>query len=87
MNAPSDIWDCDIHPYLHSSADLEPWLSRQWIEHQRNYGSLRQTPLVTGSSYHKSQPNAGRRDAYPPAGGTYFKRAPRPAGAQINAFL
>jgi predicted TIM-barrel fold metal-dependent hydrolase len=69
MNAPSGIWDCDIHPYLRSPADLEPWLPKQWIEHQREYGSLRQTPLVTGSSYHKSQPNAGRRDAYPPGGG------------------
>ncbi len=69
MTAPTGIWDCDIHPYLRSLADLEPWLSQQWIEHQRDYGSLRQTPLVTGSSYHKSQPNAGRRDAYPPEGG------------------
>jgi uncharacterized protein len=63
------IWDCDIHPYLRSPADLEPWLSKQWIEHAREYGTLRQTPLVNGSAYHKSQPNAGRRDAYPPEGG------------------
>ncbi len=63
------IFDCDIHPYLRSSADLEPWLSREWIDHAREYGALRQTQYVTGAPYHKSQPNAGRRDAYPPEGG------------------
>ena len=63
------IADCDIHPAVRSMADLEPWLSKQWIDHFRTYGALRQTHYVSGAPYHKSQPNASRRDAYPPEGG------------------
>ena len=63
------IADCDIHPAVRSMADLEPWLSTRWIEHFRTYGALRNTHYVTGAPYHKSQPNASRRDAYPPEGG------------------
>ena len=69
MQRPADIVDCDIHPAVRSMADLEPWLDRQWIDHYRTYGALRQTHYVTGAPYHKSQPNASRRDAYPPEGG------------------
>jgi predicted TIM-barrel fold metal-dependent hydrolase len=63
------IADCDIHPAVRSMADLEPWLSTRWIEHFRTYGALRNTHYVAGAPYHKSQPNASRRDAYPPEGG------------------
>ena len=69
MERATDIVDCDIHPAVRSMADLEPWLERRWIEHYRTYGALRQTHYVTGAPYHKSQPNASRRDAYPPEGG------------------
>jgi len=69
MDRPADIVDCDIHPAVRSMADLEPWLEKRWIEHYRTYGALRQTHYVTGAPYHKSQPNASRRDAYPPEGG------------------
>jgi hypothetical protein len=63
------IADCDIHPTVRSMAELEPWLSRQWIDHFKTYGALRNTQYVSGAPYHKSQPNASRRDAYPPEGG------------------
>ncbi len=63
------IADCDIHPAVKSMADLNPWLSSQWIEHFKTYGALRNTHYVSGATYHKSQPNASRRDAYPPEGG------------------
>jgi len=69
MDRPADIVDCDIHPAVRSMADLEPWLEKKWIEHYKTYGALRQTHYVTGAPYHKSQPNASRRDAYPPEGG------------------
>ena len=69
MQRPADIVDCDIHPAVRSMADLEPWLERRWIEHYKTYGALRQTHYVSGAPYHKSQPNASRRDAYPPEGG------------------
>ncbi len=63
------IADCDIHPSVKSMANLEPWLSKQWIEHFRSYGALRNQHYASGAAYHKSQPNASRRDAYPPDGG------------------
>lgn len=66
---PAGIIDCDIHPSPRSSADLEPWLERRWIEHLRTYGALRATHYSVGAPYHKSQPNASRRDAWPPEGG------------------
>ena len=69
MERPADIVDCDIHPAVRSIADLEPWLDRAWVDHYRTYGALRHTHYVTGAPYHKSQPNASRRDAYPPEGG------------------
>ncbi len=69
MSEAGGIYDCDIHPAVRSMADLEPWLERRWVEHFREYGALRQTHYVTGAPYHKSQPNASRRDAYPPEGG------------------
>ena len=65
----TNIADCDIHPTVRSAADLEPWLSREWIEHYRTYGAIRAQHYPTGAAYHKSQPNASRRDAYPPEGG------------------
>jgi hypothetical protein len=65
----ADIVDCDIHPSVRSMADLEPWLSRQWIDHFKTYGALRTQHYVAGAGYHKSQPNASRRDAWPPEGG------------------
>ncbi|TIQ75966.1 MAG: amidohydrolase, partial [Mesorhizobium sp.] len=65
----SGVADCDIHPSVKSMADLHPWLSSKWIEHFKSYGSLRNQHYVTGAAYHKSQPNASRRDAYPPEGG------------------
>src|SRR3569833_1539746 len=69
MEKLTNIADCDIHPAVKSMADLEPWLSRKWIEHFRTYGALRNQHYTSGGGYHKSQPNASRRDAYPPDGG------------------
>jgi predicted TIM-barrel fold metal-dependent hydrolase len=65
----TNIVDCDIHPAVRSMADLEPWLSRRWIDHFKTYGALRNQHYPSGAGYHKSQPNASRRDAYPPEGG------------------
>jgi predicted TIM-barrel fold metal-dependent hydrolase len=63
------IYDCDIHPAVRSMADLEPWLEHRWIEHFRTYGAIRNQHYMSGAAYHKSQPNASRRDAWPPEGG------------------
>jgi predicted TIM-barrel fold metal-dependent hydrolase len=67
--APRDIVDCDIHPAVRSMDDLNPWLEKRWIDHFREYGAIRNQHYMAGGGYHKSQPNASRRDAYPPEGG------------------
>jgi predicted TIM-barrel fold metal-dependent hydrolase len=69
IDKPANIVDCDIHPAVRSMADLEPWLEQRWIAHFREYGALRNQHYTSGAGYHKSQPNASRRDAYPPEGG------------------
>src|SRR5580693_8303983 len=57
------IIDCDIHPSLHSRADLNPFLSKRCQEHLKTYGDHLRTP------YPRSSPLIARRDAWPPTGG------------------
>jgi len=63
------IADCDIHPYTRSKAAFDPWLPARWREHVSQFGSPRRLGMEKGPAYPKSQPNAARRDAYPPEGG------------------
>jgi predicted TIM-barrel fold metal-dependent hydrolase len=63
------IADCDIHPAVRSQEDLNPWLSRRWQAHLAEFGAGRRLGMQNGPAYPKGQPNASRRDAYPPEGG------------------
>ncbi len=63
------IADCDIHPAQRTSRDLDPWLPAQWRDHVAIFGAGRRLGILSGPAYPKSQPNASRRDAYPPEGG------------------
>ena len=63
------IADCDIHPAIRRESDLHPWLPARWREHIATFGISRRLGMHTGPAYPKSQPNASRRDAYPPEGG------------------
>ncbi len=63
------VADCDIHPATRSDKDLHPWLSRHWIEHIAQFGKPARHGWASGPAYPKGQPNASRRDAYPPEGG------------------
>ncbi len=63
------IADCDIHPASRTPHDLDPWLSQRWRDHAAQFGLLRRLGMEQGPAYPKSQPNASRRDAYPPEGG------------------
>jgi predicted TIM-barrel fold metal-dependent hydrolase len=64
------IADCDIH---HSPRDgmkgLYPYLEARWREHLEVFGSLPRQAFQNGPAYPKSQPDASRRDAWPPEGG------------------
>jgi predicted TIM-barrel fold metal-dependent hydrolase len=63
------IADCDIHPAMRNISDLDPWLPAKWREHLATFGGGRRLGMEAGPAYPKSQPNASRRDAYPPEGG------------------
>jgi predicted TIM-barrel fold metal-dependent hydrolase len=63
------VADCDIHPATRTDRDLHPWLARRWIDHIAEFGRPARHGWATGPAYPKGQPNASRRDAYPPEGG------------------
>ena len=63
------VADCDIHPATRTERDLHPWLERRWIEHMAQFGRPARHGWAVGPAYPKAQPNASRRDAYPPEGG------------------
>ena len=67
--ANTAIADCDIHPARKSLKDLYPYLARRWHEHLEAYGKHPYQGMMEGPPYPKAQPNASRRDAYPPEGG------------------
>ena len=60
--------DCDIHPQRRSDKDLHPFLEQRWIEHMQMFGSRPRQAYQAGPAYPKGQPNAARRDAWPPGG-------------------
>jgi len=63
------VADGDIHPARQGPKDYHPWLSQRWQAHLDEYGSPARQGWQVGPAYPKSQPNASRRDAYPPEGG------------------
>lgn len=64
------IADCDIHPSPKALATgVYPFLEPRWQRHMETYGLLYRQGFSTGPAYPKGQPDAARRDAYPPDGG------------------
>lgn len=70
------IADCDIHPRPAGvgiggvSKSLYPYLSQRWIEHVEAFGITYRQPWEKGAAYPKNQPQACRRDAFLPDGGS-----------------
>jgi predicted TIM-barrel fold metal-dependent hydrolase len=62
------IIDVDIHPKS-SIEDLRPYLSNRWWDHLHTYGTRARQGFLSGYPYPKSQPQASRRDSWPPGGG------------------
>ena len=63
------IADCDTHPVLPKLSDLDRWLPQRWRDYVATYGmSQRQGHQNGVNPYPKAQPNAARRDAWPPGG-------------------
>lgn len=63
------IADCDIHPALKDPKDLHPYLAQRWRDHMDTYGLIPRHQYLAGPAYPKGNPDASRRDAYPPEGG------------------
>jgi len=70
------IADGDIHPRPAGvgiggfSKLLYPYMSKQWVEHVQAFGITYRQPWEKGSAYPKGQPQAARRDAWTPGGGS-----------------
>ena len=62
------IIDVDIHPKA-SIEDLRPFLAKRWWDHLETYGARTRQGFAKGFPYPKSQPQASRRDSWPPGGG------------------
>ena len=63
------VADCDIHPSVKSQRDLYPFLEARWQRHLETYGAIPRQGFASGPAYPKGQPDACRRDAWPPSGG------------------
>jgi predicted TIM-barrel fold metal-dependent hydrolase len=64
------IADGDIHPYPRDiRKEVYPFLEARWQRHLETYGTLPRQGYQSGPAYPKGQPDASRRDAYPPGGG------------------
>jgi predicted TIM-barrel fold metal-dependent hydrolase len=64
------IADCDIHPSPKSmEREVYPFLERRWQLHYETYGARPRQGFANGPAYPKGNPDASRRDAYPPGGG------------------
>jgi predicted TIM-barrel fold metal-dependent hydrolase len=63
------IADCDIHQSpKQGMRGLFPYLEARWRTHLETFGPLPRQAFQAGPAYPKSQPDASRRDAWPPDG-------------------
>src|SRR5580693_8795434 len=69
VKAKTAIADGDIHPARATRTELYPFLAKRWHSHLETYGKHVYQGMMEGPPYPKAQPNASRRDAYPPEGG------------------
>ena len=67
-NSKLKIVDVDIHPKS-SVEDLKPYLSKRWWDYLQTYGARQRQGYLKGFAYPKMQPQASRRDSWPPDGG------------------
>ena len=63
------IADCDIHHSPREFSMLYRYLEPRWREHLEQFGQRARQGNYSGPQYPKSQPDASRRDAWPPGGG------------------
>jgi predicted TIM-barrel fold metal-dependent hydrolase len=69
VSVKTAIADCDIHPARATSDELYPLMAKRWHSYLETYGKQAYHGMMDGPPYPKAQPNASRRDAWPPEGG------------------
>src|ERR1700716_1855527 len=69
VQAKTAIADCDIHPARATKTELYPYLAKRWHSPLETYDKHPYQGMMEGPPFPKAQPNASRRDAYPPEGG------------------
>src|SRR3981081_2549125 len=69
VTAKPAIADRYIYPARATTTELYPFLAKRWHQHLETYGKHAYQGMMEGPPYPKAQPNASRRDAYPPEGG------------------
>jgi predicted TIM-barrel fold metal-dependent hydrolase len=63
------IADCDVHVVPgDQKKELFPFLEKRWQDYMSTYGLRPRQGFASGPAYPKGQPDAARRDAYPPGG-------------------
>jgi uncharacterized protein len=63
------IIDTDIHPYMKTPRDLDPFLPARWRKYLAEYDKFVCGPYAARGTYPRFAPNTCRRDAWPPGGG------------------
>ena len=48
--------DCDVHPYVKSAEDFDPFLSKRWQEHRRTIGNRSRQGLGKMPMYPRISP-------------------------------
>ena len=62
--------DCDVHPFVRTPADFDPFLSARWREHRQSIGNRSRQGLARTSMYPRMSPGNGMRgDSWPKSGG------------------
>jgi predicted TIM-barrel fold metal-dependent hydrolase len=61
--------DCDVHPFIKSAAEFDPFLSERWKQHRRTIGGRSRAGLARTAAYPRMSPGTGMRmDAWNAAG-------------------
>jgi predicted TIM-barrel fold metal-dependent hydrolase len=61
--------DCDVHPFIRSAADFDPFLSERWRNHRKTIGGRSRQAMANAANYPRMSPGVGMRvDAWPPDG-------------------
>ncbi len=64
-----EIADGDIHHSPKSFKMIHKYLEKRWVDHLELFGQRARQGNASGPQYPKGQPDASRRDAWPPGGG------------------